>query len=555
MTASSTNIASLVRDMAQVDPFKRAVVCSSARDHCGNVAYTQLTYAQLERDSDRLAWGCLENGIERGTRVLVMVRPGLDFVSLAFALFKVGAVPVLIDPGMGVRNMLGCVQDSKPEVFFGVPKAHLLRKLYPRSFRSVARSYYVGGKRLLGGSSLSSLRSANEERFPIVEPEADELAGIFFTSGSTGAPKGVEYIQRQMLAQARLLQEQYDIQPSEIDLPTFPLFVLFCPAFGVTAVIPDMDPSRPAGVDPKKIVEAIHDQGVTHSFGSPALWNVVSRYCVENGIELPSVKRILIAGAPVAGSVLQRCAAILPNGEVFTPYGATEALPVCSIGSSEILTETQAKAAQGHGTCVGTPFPGLEVEIIGISEQPIAEWSSDLILPAGEVGEIAVKGPIVTKAYLNRPSETKHAKIADGAGLWHRMGDLGYKDDQGRLWFCGRKKHRVIASGTPYYSVMVEGVFNAEEDIWRTALVGIPEGQTHYLALCIEFQPGKLPQDPERSGARKRQLASLAGRYQIPIKSFLFYPGVFPVDRRHNAKIEREQLAVWAQRQIEKGKA
>lgn len=551
LVSNTFNIASYLERRAQEFPYKRAIVFPHSRDAQGRVAYTHYTYQQLLQECDRSAYSFQNLGIQRNTRVLLMVKPSFEFATVAFALFKIGAIPVLIDPGMGVKRMIACIEEVKPEAFIGIPKAHFLKRLYSKAFKSSKTSIIIGKKSIWNGYALDDLLLPYSSPFPQAETQANDVAGIFFTSGSTGIPKGVEFFHAQMDAQVRFLKEHYQIQPDEVDLPTFPLFLLFSPAFGVTCVIPEMDFTKPAQVDPAKIVHAIQSNGVTYTFGSPALWNRVSRYCVENKIQLPSLRRVLIAGAPVPASVITRFSQILPHGEAFTPYGATEALPVCSLGHREICQETLPKTKQGAGTCVGYPFSGVTLKIIRISDEPISTWSDSLEVAVGEVGEITVKGPMVTKVYHQREKETQLAKIYEGDDIWHRMGDLGYQDEKGRIWFCGRKKHRVITAEKTYFSVQVEGIFNAEPDIWRTALVGVQNDGENRLVLCIEFQPN---QRPKNATERRVALKKIAEKHQLPIDAFLFYPGVFPVDRRHNAKIEREELAKWAKLWLETGK-
>lgn len=193
----------------------------------------------------------------------------------------------------------------------------------------------------------------------------------------------------------------------------------------MTSVVPEMDFTRPADVDPVKIIAAIEKFQITTMFGSPALINKVGRYGEAHKIRLPSLKRAISAGAPVPAAVLERFTAMLSNGaQVFTPYGATEALPVCSIGSAEILTETRFATDQGRGVCVGKPVPGIELEIIAILDTEIEAWHTDLRLGANEIGEIVVKGPQVTESYFNRTESTALGKIPDPDrdGFYHRMG-------------------------------------------------------------------------------------------------------------------------------------
>src|SRR5690606_28060128 len=167
-----------------------------------------------------------------------------------------------------------------------------------------------------------------------------------------------------------------------------------------------------------------------------------------------------------------------------TPYGATECLPVAVIEGRELL-QTRAATEAGAGTCVGRPVPPNRVRIIRISDDPIAEWSEQLLLPQGTVGEITVAGPTATDAYYNRPQATALAKIRDGDQVVHRMGDLGYFDAGGRLWFCGRKSERVETADGPLYTEQVEPIFNTHPQVRRSALVGVgPRGrQTPVLVV------------------------------------------------------------------------
>ncbi|MEJ2202358.1 MAG: AMP-binding protein [Desulfuromonadaceae bacterium] len=285
-------------------------------------------------------------------------------------------------------------------------------------------------------------------------------------------------------------------------------------------------------------------------FGSPALINRVGRYGQQHGIKLPTLRRVISAGAPVPASVLERFAAMLPaTAEVFTPYGATEALPVCSIGSRQILEQTRALTEQGHGVCVGQPMKGIELHIIAIDDGPIPCWDEGLKVADGQIGEIVVKGPQVTARYFNRPKADALAKIRDPAGgFFHRMGDLGYRDEAGRIWFCGRKAHRVISPDQTRYSIPCEAIFNTHPQVYRSALVGVGARHQQRPVICIELEKGVKKSTEEQI---RRELLDLACQYAVTtgIRELLFHPA-FPVDIRHNAKIFREKLAVWAQKEL-----
>lgn len=551
MSATVTaNIASHLAVMAERQPDRPAVLFPARRDAQG-VHYTQYTFRELDTVSSQMARGFERIGIKRGVRAALLVPPSLDFFALTFALFKVGAVPVLIDPGIGLGNFANCLAEAEPKAFIGISKAQAARVLLGWA-PSVSIPVTVGTRWFWGGHTLDQVRSlgAKGEPFAPAAPTPDETAAILFTSGSTGAPKGVVYTHEIFTAQVEHIRALYGIQPGEMDLPTFPLFALFGPALGMAAVIPEMDPTRPAQVDPIKLTEAIQRFGVTNMFGSPAVINRLGRHGEAHGVKLPTLRRAISAGAPVPAKALARFAAMLPPGaQVFTPYGATECLPGASIGSDEILGETRAQTDLGKGVCVGRPVPGLTVKIIRITDEAIAAWSDDLELPRGEIGEIAVQAPHATRSYFNRPAATAQAKIpaADGR-FFHRMGDVGYLDERGRIWFCGRKSHRVITKAGTLFTIPCEAIFNTHPAVFRSALVGVPRGGDVEPVICIELEADARGQSEVKL---REELLALAANFPHTqaIRTVLFHPA-FPVDIRHNAKIFREKLAVWAKEQF-----
>lgn len=534
---TSANIASHLPAMAALDPDRPAIISVEGR----------LTFGELDAQSDLCARGLEAIGIGRGVRTVLMVPPSLDFFPLVFGLFKAGAVIVLIDPGIGRRALLSCLDEVQPEAFIGIPAAHVARILFPGPFRKVRAKVTVGRRLFWGGHTLEQLRAlgARATPHPMAVPAPGETAAILFTSGSTGIPKGAVYTHEVFDAQVRLIRDTYGIQPGEIDLPTFPLFALFDPALGMTSVLPQMDFRFPARADPARLVEAITTHGCTTMFGSPALIDNLGRHGVEKGITLPTLRRVLSAGAPMRNDVLERMSKLLAgDAQIFTPFGATESLPVASIGSREVLGETASGAAAGQGVCVGRPVEGMTVRIIGITDAPIPTWSDGLLCPAGEIGEITVRGPVVTREYYARPEQTALAKIRDGDHTVHRMGDVGRFDAQGRLWMCGRKSHRVVSPDRTHFTVPVEEILNQHPQVRRTALVGVGERGKQRPIILIEREPGGQATDDVvlselRELAAKTPLTASLDRFQI-------FPGTFPVDSRHNAKIEREKLARWA---------
>jgi acyl-coenzyme A synthetase/AMP-(fatty) acid ligase len=335
----------------------------------------------------------------------------------------------------------------------------------------------------------------------------------------------------------------------EIDLSTFPLFALFYPALGVTAVIPDMDPTRPAKVNPERIIEAVNNQGITNMFASPALLNRVGAYGKKNKIKLPSLKRVISAGAPVsADNIAQFSTLLSEDAEIHTPYGATEAVPIISIRSKEILTETRYLSEKGYGICIGRPINNIDIRLIKISDEPIETWSDDLTVGDGEIGEITVKGALVSREYVADRRATALAKISQNGEIIHRMGDLGWIDDQGRIWFCGRKSHRVVTNDGTLFTIPCEAIFNTHPAVFRSALVGIGHRRQQKPVICVELYKPKVPRHKKRLTAELLDLAA-ANELTGSIRTVLFHKS-FPVDIRHNSKIFREKLALWARKKL-----
>jgi acyl-CoA synthetase (AMP-forming)/AMP-acid ligase II len=286
-------------------------------------------------------------------------------------------------------------------------------------------------------------------------------------------------------------------------------------------------------------------------FASPALLNRVGKYGKEIGITLPSLKRVISAGAPVSASNIEQFSTMLcGNAEVHTPYGATEAVPILSIASNEILSETRMLSEKGYGTCVGRPINDIDIQIINITDDPISEWSDDLLVEEGEVGEIVVKGDLVTRQYFDRPEADVLAKIKDNKQIWHRMGDLGWRDSKGRIWFCGRKSHRVIFEETTLFTIPCEAIFNNHPRVFRSALVGVGPPKRQTPVICIELEA--VDDGGNKEGLRDALLETAkAHEHTKSIETILFHKA-FPVDIRHNSKIFREKLAVWAEKQLRK---
>ena len=535
MPAASHNVARLLRQHAQELPHATAVKSPVSLGPDGQLGYHTTSFGELDAESDAAARVFRGAGIVPGERVLLALRPGHDLIIGMYGLLKAGAVPVALDPGMGWRTLLRCVERTRPSALIGIRKATLLSRLPLRAFSSLRTRVTIGDS--AWGRSLEA--ASSREPGPIHPGDRDETAAILFTSGSTGAPKGVVYTHGMLDAQVTLVRQTFGIERGEVDLPLLPVFALFNPAIGVTTVTPWMDPSRPASADPAPLLESIRAERVTTSFGSPTLWDLLARAAEARNTPLPSLRRILIAGAPVPPGLLARLARVAPNATVHTPYGATECLPVSSIQSAEVLSETGAAARRGQGTCVGRAAAGVEIRVVREEDGPIERLDQSVPCAPGEIGEILATGPTVTRAYDRNPEATALAKVVDSEGrTWHRMGDLGALDARGRLWFHGRRAEKLETAEGPLTTESVEPAFADHADVRRCALIGLgPRGRQRPV-LVVE--PRRMPADAREAAVLVDDLRHHAtiNRHAARVAAVVFQR-TLPTDVRHNAKIHR----------------
>ncbi|TWT99321.1 Tyrocidine synthase 3 [Botrimarina colliarenosi] len=606
------NVADRLAEAARERPDAVALATPAKGD-----GWRTVSLGDLDRDATQLAHGLAALGVGPGRRIALLVKPGVEFVALVFALLRTGATMVLVDAGLGRKNIVRCLASTNPDGFVAIPLGHALRVLKRKQFANAKLNVTVGRRWFWGGETLASVRRLGGVTTPptgvrgstpndsairnpqsaIAHTTASDPAAIVFTSGSTGPPKGVLYTHETFVTQCAMIQQEYDIRPGDIDLACFPLFGLFNVACGVTVVLPDMDFSRPASCDPKKLLAAANHWKVTQAFASPAVWERVSQHCETTGESIPTLRKILSCGAPVPAKVLRRTlACVHPEATMHTPYGATEALPIATIEAQEILGATAAKTDAGAGVCVGRKFKGIadyglriaessdgepstsvgggtsNWRIIRITDAPIASIDDTEELPQGEIGELIVRGPQVSQRYLEaeprpsgsdqqRPTHNEIAKIADGDTIWHRIGDVGYFDEQERFWYCGRKSQRVVTSEGTLYTECVENVFNVQPMVHRTALVGL--GSRGSQLPVVVYVRVNLKRVLGRSGHPSlEELANalLVGLADVHAERFADQAGKMkflqrkslPTDIRHNSKIRREELAVWAAKQLRK---
>lgn len=540
------NVSAHLRARAAEHPDRCAI-----RTHGGG----STSFGELEERCDAIATGLRRLGLRRGDRASVFLPPGPDFVAVFHALMRLGCVPVLIDPGMGMKSLLACVASVRPRALIGVRRLQALRMLFPRAFREVEFFVTTGRSLRWTGSSLAAFLRARTSRVEIAPTASFEEAAILFTSGSTGPPKGVTYCHGMFQAQLESLRRLYDLRSGEVDAACFPLFALFDNALGMTSVFPDVSPSRPATCDPASLHRTIEETGASFAFASPAVWRRVVPWARGTGARFTTLSRVTIAGAPVSPRLVAELRDLLAEGgDAHTPYGATEALPVASISGSELEDGPRTRAESGEGTCVGRPAPGIEIRLVRVDDGPLGGWHEGAWdeaweVPPGDVGEICVRGPMVTNEYKFDWQSTRTAKIFDGSEVWHRMGDLGRMDEDGRLWFLGRKAHRIETARGTVLPDPVENVFNTCPLVRRSALVGVGRRGAERPHLVVEVEPGVAHAAVEARIGELVHRHGLEGRLRGELGG-IHYRRELPLDVRHNAKIRREEL----KRELESGR-
>ncbi len=533
-----------VREIAQETPERLALVHEHRRPR-GRVHITTTTYADLSRRAESVAVGLRELGIREGTRCSFMIPPCEDALVAALALWRVGAVMVGIEPhSHGLRSVGRSIARVRPEVFLGTLEAQAGRRAFGWGSASVGTNIVVGPSRYPGRPTLASL-----ERPLLGEPvrakvTPDDPCVVAFTTGSTGSPKPTVMTHRNLTAMIDGIAAQWRLgaHGDVVDMPTFPIFWIIGLFHGGTVVVPPMNfaTKGPGSADPAKLVETIQRHQVKSFFGSPAVLTNLARHCATEGITLPSVRRIVAGGAEVYGPLYASVRAMLEDGEVYSNYGATEALPVAEIAGSTVLDETWARTEAGDGLCVGTPLAGVEVRVVDIVDGPIGRLEDVEVLPTGAIGEVIVRGPHISDHYYDAPDDMLDNKIADGATNWHRLGDCGFLDEDGRLWVCGRRSHRVVTADRTYFPLCCEPVFNAHPAIVRSALVAATVAGEVLPVVCVELQP-------EARGRQERLLSELRAIAEAHgatrgLRRFVFLDRL-PLDKRHNAKIDRPALA------------
>lgn len=529
----TTNLTQIIEQYAEATPSQDAVIEMRKNRIQRAVIRKRLGYGEFNLRINQFAAKFRKKGVTKGKRVLMLLHPGVEMMCTFFALVRLGAIPVLIDPGMGRQQFLQLANFSQPD--------YIICSGW-RKWLFWLRIFKIQGKVL-------AIKRSYAKREKVIELTQDmgseDTVAILFTSGSTGPAKGVVYKHKHFAAQLSKLRMTYKLVPNGRDVTLLPAFMLFNPMFGRTTIIPDMNFSKPATLHVPSVVETIANSCATSSFGAPVLWRKIAAYCLEHDVRLRSLEQIFLSGVSARIDTLEAIQKVAPNAKIFTPYGATECLPIASISADEVLGEIRPLQENGAGTCLGHPVEGIEIKILQSSDDIISEINEENTLALGFIGEIVVSGDNVTEAYDQLPEATKLAKIWENGRVWHRMGDVGFLDQKGRLWYCGRKSEFVETSdGETYYPDCIEPLFCKHPRVERSALIRYQKKGIIEPAIVVLPKQGFYPQFCWQKWTFRKELTNLAQNFPKTQKIHqFFFMKRLPVDPRHNAKIHRLKLA------------
>ncbi|MEZ2387976.1 alpha/beta fold hydrolase [bacterium RCC_150] len=549
----------LLREQAEGTAGAETAVAEMAAD--GTVARS-LSWQQLDRNILDLAAGLRVAGIGSGSRVSLMVPPGVDLTVALYACLRVGAVVVVADAGLGTKGLSRAVKGATPDFLIGIDKALAAARVLGWAGRRISVTDLPAARRRILGveASLASLARHGAERGAVQPPhgtDPDAPAAILFTSGSTGPAKGVLYTHRQLAAMRDTVAETFGIRAGARLVAGFAPFALLGPALGAVSVTPAMDVTAPRTLTARALADATSAISATVIFASPAaLRNVLD---TRDGVDgaghqaLEGVNLLLSAGAPVPAPLLAEVQLLLPRASLHTPYGMTEALPVADITLEQIQAADAEAAAgvvlgAGHGVCVGLPVHGARLAVIPLAEDGAAP-GFDPVTEAGVTGEILVSAAHVKEAYDRLWLTQAESTSVPG---WHRTGDVGHFDAAGRLWVEGRLAHVVTAPGAVVTPVGAEQAIERLACVRLAAITGVGPAGTQAVVAVVETVP-----PARKAGPAAPQLAGLVRRAAVEagvnVSAVLVVPAQ-PTDIRHNAKIDRSRLSRWASGVLDGGR-
>jgi acyl-coenzyme A synthetase/AMP-(fatty) acid ligase/pimeloyl-ACP methyl ester carboxylesterase len=509
-----------------------------------------VSWRLLARQVRRIAAGLHRLGVRRGDRVSLLVQPGPTLTALVYACLRIGAVVVVADAGLGARGLTRAQSGAQPDWVVGQAKGlAAARALGWPGVRIAADVLPPAARRALGVQHLlvDVAEAGGDEVLP-AEPGPQDEAAILFTSGSTGPSKGVVYTHDRLSALRDVLGAHFGVGPDTGLVTGFAPFALLGPALGTRSVTPRMDVSAPRTLTARAVADAVRASSAGIVFLSPAaVMNVVATadgLGADDRAALARVGTFLSTGAPIGAELLGSAAELMPAASAHTPYGMTECLLVTDITLDGIRA---AATAPDAGVCVGRPVGPGEVLVSALDDAGAATGTPSA--EPGVLGEVLVRAPHLKQRYDRLWLTDRAAERDTPPGRWHRTGDVGHLDAEGRLWIEGRLAHVLVTAEGPLAPVGPEQHVERVPGVRRAAAVGVGPAGVQQAVAVVETQEGA-----RRAGLAPAGLAAeVRAAAPVPLAAVLVVPAM-PTDIRHNSKIDRTRLAAWADRVLAGGR-
>ncbi|MCA9838786.1 MAG: AMP-binding protein [Trueperaceae bacterium] len=487
----------------------------------------QTSFSQLEQAAAQMAQLLAESGLKKGDAVLVFQPMSLELYILLSALFRLGLIALFIDPSAAKGHLDRCCQLYPPRALVASSKAHLLR-LVSKELGRIPLKFSFGFP-VPGARRLEPYRSA----LPLdtIEPcSSDVPALITFTSGSTGQPKAAVRSHGFLIAQHRALEHSLELRAGELDVSTLPIFVLANLASGVSSLIPNADLRKPGKIQAAPVMRQILELHPDRLSASPAFIERLVEHSRDERLSLPGLSRVYTGGAPVFPTALADFQALAPDARVAAVYGSTEAEPIAHVNWTDVSQSDKEAMSRGKGLLTGPICPDLSLSILKNNwGRPLGLLSKaefdELVCAPYHIGEIVVSGDHVLPGYLHGVGYEETKFDVEGQ-RWHRTGDLGYLDEERRLWLMGRCAALIEDDKGCLYPFAVECAAQHYQGVRRSAVIA------HKDKRLLIIEP--------RASSQPDLLAIKQGLAWAKLDEIIFMK--LPVDKRHNAKIDYPAL-------------
>jgi olefin beta-lactone synthetase len=518
---SPSNILEKLLERVEHNPNKTAII-----DRDGS----SISYANLERRSAQLSTLLEKRGVKSGDAVMVLVPMGIDLYITLAAVFRLRAVVMVVDPSAGLAHIGRCCALNPPRALVGAPIAHALSLLVGSLCQVPLRICTTGW-----WPTASPWTAIDRlEPRPMIEPAGhDTPALLTFTSGTSGLPKAAMRSHGLLLAQLAALEGLLEPNTHDVDLATLPIVALANLAAGMTTVIADANLRKPGSIRAAPVLEQIQKHNVTRTAASPAMLERLADQALEHGIKLPELTRVFSGGGPVFPRTLEKLARVATNAKLLSVYGSTEAEPIAHVAFDELEPSDLKAMKSGKGLLVGRPVSEIQLRILENSHDQTLTFASHAELERASlgpnrIGEIIVSGSHVLPGYLHGHGDSE-TKVWVETQVWHRTGDAGQLDDQGRLWLAGRANARISDARGTIYPFSVECAALEFVGVNRCALI---EHQQRRV-LCVEWSNPRTGQTAHDGLLEHLAWAQLDQVHSLPS---------LPMDARHNAKVDLKKL-------------